>query len=737
MKNICFVSNEIFPATRGGIGKLLFDTISRLDEEGSIQITVLLVLPQDQYQEFNEYANKNFKNTRVFSVDRILSNIDPADDIPLWGFHFEEYYLSYRIFQALKVLLYTEGIDTIEFCDYLGLGFVTIKWKKLLGKEFENIFIQLRIHGSRELCEVSDNQVSYKKAQMVNYHMERYCLEYSDEWIVPSSSLAEYYLSYYNIKAKENRIAVPVFQKIGKGLTHHRKKKGTAKVLFYGKIQKLKGIDSFIKAALKVLENTDEKIEFHIYGHSVSYNGSGSYEKQIKKQIPENRRKNFSFKGRISINELESIARQYTIAVVPSIFETFCLAAHELNWIGIPLIINDIPGFADYFNDKNSYKYNGTVKHLAETILHLLDPGTDLARLEWNAAHVSGLSEESNSLYFDEIKLPAKQLPSSRELVSVIIPYYNMQDYVEEAIESVKQNSYKEVEIIIVNDGSPDKEAKAKLDEISKSMPGLIILHKENGGLGSARNHGIKHAKGEYVLCLDSDDILHKEFIELGVCSLQRNPSLTAVNSYVNFFKDGESHTEYIDYVIPYDLIPELIFIENRAGVATSLFRKSIYNTIRYDEKLTSYEDWDFWWQCVKSGFKVEVIPKILFHYRRRADSMINTEGIQKHIYHVHSMVENNKSWIGSYSTIIYKQLVALTEELRLKNTSLQEEVDYIRRTGRMDSGESAEGRLEKVKEWYRKEYEELPLWYKRFGHLVKALMGKRSFRSLFSKSEK
>jgi glycosyltransferase involved in cell wall biosynthesis len=737
MKNICFVSNEIFPATKGGIGKLLFDTISRLDVNGTIKITLLLVVPQDQYQEFNDYANKNFKNTRVFSVDRILSNIDPVNDIPVWGFHFEEYYLSYRIFQALKVLLYTEGIDTIEFCDYLGLGFVTIKWKKLVGKEFENIFIQLRLHGSRELCEVSDNQVSYKKAQLVNYHMERYCLEYCDEWIVPSRSLAEYYLTYYEIRDKESKIAVPAFQKIGKGLTHQRKKKGTIRVLFYGKIQKLKGVDSFIKAALMVLEKTNEKIEFHIYGHSVAYNGSGSYEKQIKKQIPEHLSKYFSFKGRVNIKELESIAHQYTIAVIPSIFETFCLAAHELNWIGIPLIVNNIPGFSDYFNDKNSYKYNGTAKNLAETILHVIQSGTEFSKLEWNAAHVSRLSDEGINLYFDEKKLALNRLPSSPELVSVVIPYYNMQDYVEEAIESVKQNTYKQVEIIIVNDGSPDRKAKEKLEEVQKSMPDLIILNKENGGLGSARNFGIKHAKGEYVLCLDSDDILHKEFIELGVRSLQRNPSITAVNSYVNFFRDGESPIEYIDYVIPYDLIPELIFIENRAGVATSLVRKSIYNTIQYDEKLTSYEDWDFWWQCVKNGYKVEVIPKILFHYRRRADSMINTEGILKHIYHVHSMVENNKSWIGSYSTIIHKQLVTLTEELRLKNTSLQDEVNYIRRTGNMDSGESAEGRLEKIKEWYRKEYEELPLWYKRFGHLLKVLKGKRSLKSLFSKSEK
>ena len=97
--------------------------------------------------------------------------------------------------------------------------------------------------------------------------------------------------------------------------------------------------------------------------------------------------------------------------------------------------------------------------------------------------------------------------------VSVIVPVYNVQDYIEECLLSIMKQSYKEIEIIAVNDGSKDDSLHV-LEKMQARDSRIIILNKENGGLSDARNYGIKHSTGDYYLFVDSDDIIHENMIE-------------------------------------------------------------------------------------------------------------------------------------------------------------------------------------------------------------------------------
>ena len=88
---------------------------------------------------------------------------------------------------------------------------------------------------------------------------------------------------------------------------------------------------------------------------------------------------------------------------------------------------------------------------------------------------------------------------------SVIIPIYNVEDYLEQCVNSVLNQTYKDLEIILVNDGSKDK-CPEMCDDFAKKDERILVLHKKNGGLSSARNFGMDHASGKYILFLDSDD---------------------------------------------------------------------------------------------------------------------------------------------------------------------------------------------------------------------------------------
>ena len=98
-------------------------------------------------------------------------------------------------------------------------------------------------------------------------------------------------------------------------------------------------------------------------------------------------------------------------------------------------------------------------------------------------------------------------------LISIIVPVYNVEKYLKKCLDSILSQTYKNFEVIIVNDGSPDNSQKI-IDEYKKKDKRIIVLEKENGGLSSARNYGIEHANGKYISFVDADDYIEKDYVE-------------------------------------------------------------------------------------------------------------------------------------------------------------------------------------------------------------------------------
>ena len=122
--------------------------------------------------------------------------------------------------------------------------------------------------------------------------------------------------------------------------------------------------------------------------------------------------------------------------------------------------------------------------------------------------------------------------------VSVIVPVYNVQDYIEECLLSIMNQSYKEIEIVAVNDGSTD-DSLLVLEKMHARDSRIIILNKENGGLSDARNYGIKHSTGDYYLFVDSDDVIHENMVEELLESLMKENADIAVSDMEYFYEDS------------------------------------------------------------------------------------------------------------------------------------------------------------------------------------------------------
>ncbi len=232
--------------------------------------------------------------------------------------------------------------------------------------------------------------------------------------------------------------------------------------------------------------------------------------------------------------------------------------------------------------------------------------------------------------------------------VSIIIPCYNLGQYLDEAIKSVMEQTFTDWELIVIDDGSTDEETQKVLDRLNYAKTKLI--RTKNQGLPVARNTGIKLARGKYIACLDADDLYDSQFLEKTVKVLDDDTEqkIGFVTTWVQLFgaKDGIWKTE--------DYNPILLATKNVVHVA-SLFRKTCWTEVGgYSESLKiGYQDWDFWLKIVAEGYRWTCLKEPLFSYRMREKSMVFLSN-QKRPQLFQQIVENNKKF---YEKNFYKIL--------------------------------------------------------------------------------
>lgn len=200
--------------------------------------------------------------------------------------------------------------------------------------------------------------------------------------------------------------------------------------------------------------------------------------------------------------------------------------------------------------------------------------------------------------------------------VSVIIPCYNLGQYLAEAVDSVLTQTCQDFEIVVVNDGSTDPATEALLGAFRR--PKTRVIHAPHGGLGAARNLAIANCTGEYLCALDADDRLEPTFLTKTTEILERDPSVTFVSTWLRTF--GEETWEWKPERCD---LPTLLR-ENTVLTAALVRRSAVSDVGGYDTAMPVQgdEDWDLWLTLVERGYRGVILPELLFHYRRRSGSM-------------------------------------------------------------------------------------------------------------------
>lgn len=249
--------------------------------------------------------------------------------------------------------------------------------------------------------------------------------------------------------------------------------------------------------------------------------------------------------------------------------------------------------------------------------------------------------------------------------VSIVVPCYNQAKYLPEALDSVLAQLYTNWECIIVNDGSLD-DTEIIVQRYLKKDNRFKYISKINEGLAIARNIGISHSDGEFILPLDADDLIASQYLEKAVEWFTLKPETKIVYCKADLFGVVNEPWELDEF--NYDR-----FIWDNCIFCTAMFKRNDYNKTRgYNPNMVyGLEDWDFWLSLLDRSDIVHRIDEVLFHYRKKENSM-STELSKSHFDEMLVQVYNNHPNI--YDS--YKQYVVLYKnrirELSEHNHSLE-----------------------------------------------------------------
>lgn len=215
------------------------------------------------------------------------------------------------------------------------------------------------------------------------------------------------------------------------------------------------------------------------------------------------------------------------------------------------------------------------------------------------------------------------------KLVSVVIPVYKVEAYIMNILESIVSQTYDEIELILVDDGSPDRSIEIAEQYLQNKDIDWRIIHKENAGLSAARNTGIENARGEFVICPDSDDYIEPNTIEQMMQYAQEHHLSCVFCGYkMVTLEDISMCREYPARKIVYDASKiRTLFLERRIKllVPGMLLKKSIYDKIKFDPKCPYDEDIHFLWRLLFLEKSYGYISAPYYHYLSRSNSMVHS----------------------------------------------------------------------------------------------------------------
>jgi glycosyltransferase involved in cell wall biosynthesis len=328
---------------------------------------------------------------------------------------------------------------------------------------------------------------------------------------------------------------------------------------------------------------------------------------------------------------LEFLSANRALAVIPS------LASATGHWAaacldsGIPFIATAVGANEELLspNPDAPQLARAEPKHLASKIAAALEsPLLASSVLKPEARRIAWLDAAGAIDVASQPKKPSRKSAGEEPLVSIVLVHHDRPQYVVQAIASIERQSYRNFEVILVDDGSELPESTALLDRLEPKFrtSNWKILRQENKYLGAARNAGIRESRGEFILIMDDDNALFRDGLRKFVHAILSSGSdiCTAFHKVFTGESVPRSEEHGMVHYLPVGAVLDLGLIGNPFGDANAIIRRSAFDKIGLQIENYGYtaQDWEFYSRAILSGLKLQVIPEPLYWYRSSTQAM-------------------------------------------------------------------------------------------------------------------
>ncbi|MBI5311024.1 MAG: glycosyltransferase [Actinobacteria bacterium] len=530
-----------------------------------------------------------------------------------------------------------EPPDYIEFPDFGGEGAVTVQARRTADALLSDTVVGVRAYTTAEMVAVLNGRLERSPEAVGTYEVERLALAGADFFVHAGGDVAATYERFYGPEA----LAPPRLVRhptelapVALGEGSQREPGDDLRLLYLGRLERRKGVADLI-SALAGSPLTGWRLT--LAGADTATGPAGaSMEEVLRLAAADDPR--IEFRPPVPHSEVGELIGAHDAVIVPSLWECWPNVGLEALARNRPLLATPVGGLEEMAREGHGGMLAasggaGGVADLVERAVNARGTLRELIREVAPRRHFETLAaDDTVAEQYDElIRGPRRhvfRVPARKRgpLVSVVVPYYRLERFVEQTVRSVFDQPYRPIEVIVVNDGS----FRAKdllLFDLAERYP-IKLLTKLNAGLGAARNSGIAQARGKYVLPLDADNMLEPGFIERAVGVLESRADVAFVSAWVRFVDEQNAPLHAPVGLQPLGNQATALEAVNMASDAVAVIRRSLFDEgFAYDEELISFEDWSFYRGLRAAGRIGQVIPERLIRYRVRSDSMLRTDG--------------------------------------------------------------------------------------------------------------
>jgi glycogen synthase len=568
----------------------------------------------------------------------LIERPEPSERLARMSFASEDHLRSAAALEEIeKAYEGGAGPDLLEVCDYRALGLVPLQARAAGHPLLRLTTVAVRLSATAELVALHDGRSLLPGEQRVG-ELEREQLRLADKLLWPGGEILDAYRRYYGeallpepVRVGRPFPAVPPPQVPAPG------RDGPLRILYAGRLQRIKGTMDLVDACLRL---PGDDWELTLIGADTDTAALGQSVRLTIEAMCEGDPR-VRIEDPVPHEELQRHFPEHHLLVVPSNFEFCANVALEAMRAGLPVLATPVGAPVEFVGDGGGWRTDDIgALALGRALARLLGDRDEVERVRASGEVFEAFQRFTDPTFFldayETLVEPTPPAPArspargEEPAVTAVVPYHRAHDYVEEAVDSLLAQTHRNLDVIVVNDGSFDPE-DAVLDRLAEDPRVRVVAQLQRGDM-MARRLGIRLAGGEYLMMFDADNALEPEFVARALAMFREQPGLAYVTCWLRHVDpDGEElggngYAPLGNRVLSGEE-------ENWDGDTAALLPRRVFDALPepFPEQQSIQGDWLLYRRLRERGEYGAVIPERLVRYRVHPHSNLRTSDQRLH----------------------------------------------------------------------------------------------------------